>query len=197
MSSQRFQRIKIAASPDSDCVSSSVFCSSSNHGCRSLRCKTASATKSASGSPNRGERSTRANDKSCVGDTSTSSRAVMSCTSQQSIRSVFSPICAGTCSACSACCTGSKPARLRDSTMMSAGFTPLATCRAIQAAAWRASRLRRVSSCNWRGVVRLSRHSAFGSAASASSADSARGIAGNRPRLPVWPEAVVCGRKPS
>ena len=200
---------------------------------------------------NSGERNARAIDKSCCGETSTSSKATMSSTSQQSISSVFSLICAGICSARSSSSSGIRPARRRDNTIKLlaptlftscnalppegahfslgrpggktlapplpaargslfpegaelAGGGPsrrlpaMRSCSAIHAAAWRASSVRKVSSGNSRGVVRLSRHPLSSTPVMAASLLFAdRAICGSRTTLPGAAEAVVCSRNPS
>ena len=199
-SSHAFHRIKMAPSPFKLCVSSSVFCSKSNHDALISRRNKASSTSDSSGKPNRGDFSARASDRSCCGDTSTSSSATTSSTSQQAISSVFSPICAGMPKARNSSCKGSSPARLRDNTMISCGGRPAATCPAIQRAAWRASSVRTVSSTVSRGVVRLSRQTASSTLASRGvfpGALAVLDIGGNLPTKPTSVELVVCSRNPS
>ena len=149
--------MRMALRPINSRVSSSVFCSTSNHDSFESPCAKTIWTMASSLRLNNGERKALASDRSCCGDTNASSSATMSSTSQQSISSVFSPIWAGMCSARSSSCSGIRPARLRDSTMTLEGLKPAANCSAIHAAAWRASKLRKVSSGNSRGVVKLSR----------------------------------------
>ena len=128
-------------------------------------------TRSASLMPKTGDFSTRARDKSCSGDTSTSSSATRSCTSGMSARSFFSGCCAGMCSAANSACIRPRRSRLRANTMMSLGCRHrVCSCCANQRAAWRHSRVLRVSSAIKRGVVRLSRQPGMASSPSAYSA---------------------------
>ena len=150
-------RLKTAPSPHKLGASSSFFCSTSYHDCVAWSLARTICTRASSGTLNSGERSARASDRSCRGDTSASSRATMSSTSQQSISSVFSPIWAATCRARSSSSKGSKLARLRLSTITPGGLMPLAIWLFIHAAACRASSVLRVSSSSSRGVVKLSR----------------------------------------
>ena len=196
-STQPFQRIKMASSPCKVGSSSSFFCSKSNHDKGPPAFNVASCTKASSGKLNSGDLSTRASDRSCCGDTSTSSSATMSCTSQQSISSVFSPMRAAMPSVRNSSCKGPRPARLRDSTITSCGLRPCDICSAIHRAAWRASSVRRVSSGTSRGTVRLSRHP--GSAPPLSSCAVlalSRGMGGSRKTCPTASEPVVCALKP-
>ena len=197
VSTQPLYLSKVAPKPINSWLLCSAFCSTSNQLKGRSPLTRAICTSASSLTPNSGERRARASERSCCGETSTSSSATISSTSQQSISSVFSPICAGTCSLRSSSCKGIKPARLRDKTMMFNGFSPALICPAIQAAAWRASSVRRVSSGTSRGVVKLSRQPV--SIVICSDSDSAdwRAIGCNRQTLPGSFEALVCGRKPS
>ena len=205
VSSHPFQRIKSVATPRPSWVFSCNFCSSSNHGRGSSRRAKASETKAESSKLNKGDFKARASDRSCCGDTSTSSNATTSCTSQHSIKSHLSPTWAAICKCRSSSCNGNKPARLRDNTMTLAAPRSLPwacqsfSCCAIQAAACRASWARRLSSGNSRGVRKLSRQPVF-SAGIPSSAGLGggvgRGVCGSLHTKPTCAESVVCGRNP-
>src|SRR5665647_2500883 len=119
-SSQLFQRIKQAPTERSSCVCNSVSFSKSNHAWFDSPRANASSIKASSFIPNSGDLRARASDKSCCGDTRTSSKATTSCTSQHSIKSVFSPIWAAMCRRRNSSCIRSKAARLRASTITSA-----------------------------------------------------------------------------
>ena len=137
------------------CHQLGLFCESA----AIARWHTTSCTKSASLTPKMGDFKARARDKSCAGDTSTSNNATTSCTSGMSAKSVFSGCKAAMCRADNSACISPRRSRLRASTITSLGWNaPTANCSANQRAAWRHSRVLRVSSAISRGVVRELRH---------------------------------------
>ena len=163
---------------------------------RAARCLTASSTRPSSPTENSGDFRARASDRSCPGDTSTSSSAIRSCTSGASCRSFFSGCWTAMCSARNSSCITARRLRLRDSTMMSDGTCPPAMRCATHRAACRHSSVSRRSSGSTRGVVRLSRQAGRGSSydrstSAASPSAASRAISGNASAAPVAADSVV------
>ena len=110
-----------------------------------------------SSSPNRGERSARASDRSCRGETSASTSATTSCTSGASASFDLSASSAWIPWSARACCMAASVSFLRASTRISVAGIPARSHCASQPAAWRHSRRRNCSSGLVCGMVRLLR----------------------------------------
>ena len=204
VSSQPFHCIKTVASPCPSGAAALFFVaartSAARRRCplsaRVCRCSGRSAPASSSLRPNSGDFSARASDRSCAGDTSTSSSATMSSTSGASTRSVFSGCCAGNVQRAQFVLHQPQPVAFarqhHDVLRLQAARQLLRD----PGAAWRHSSVRRVSSGSLaRRASGCRATPARRHLAPLTHPGPARGICGSRAPRPPRLDSVVCAAK--